>query len=122
MKAYEWICLAVICGVVGLVMLVILHALDNLLNTVEFRFNALYNNKLYLLDNIERQTREVSNYIHYDMPQEVHECQELDDSVMDTIDKFVKSTPSGDSRYLEGYRDGVMWVKSLLQKEETECT
>lgn len=119
MNTYEWICLAVICGVVGLAMLVILHALDNLLTTVEFKFANLYDTKLYLLNDIDRETTGLRDYMR-DNQQDLHECQELDESVIDTIDKFIKTTPSGDSRYLEGYRDGVMWVKSLLQKEETE--
>lgn len=120
MSVHEWIFLAVICGVIGLAMLVILHALDNLLNTIEFKFANLYDTKLYLLDDIDRETTGLRDYMRDNQQQDLRECQELDDSVMDTIDKFVKSTPSGDSRYLEGYRDGVMWVKSLLQKEETE--
>lgn len=119
MNTYEWICLAVICGVVGLAMLVILHALDNLSNTVEYRHDCLRNNQTYLCNKLDSNNRMIAE-LHNNQPLDLRECQELDDSVMDTIDKFVKSTPSGDSRYLEGYRDGVMWVKSLLQKEETE--
>jgi CHASE3 domain sensor protein len=119
MNTYEWICLAVICSVVGLAALVILNALDNLLDTLIFKFNSLHC-KLFLLDDIDRETTGLRDYMLANQPQDLSECQELNDSVTDTIDKFLKSTPNGDSKYLEGYRDGVAWVKSLLQKEETE--